>query len=468
MGRLFGTDGVRGIANTELDAELAYKVARAGTHFLLRNGDMNAPAGEAGGPSGERPAIVVGRDTRISGDLLEAAVVAGICSVGATALRAGVLTTPSVAHISRALGAAGGIMISASHNPVEYNGIKIFGPNGFKLPDSVEDEVENLVHGPADGLPRPIGAAVGRVRAMASGEAVEPYIDSMCSAIAGDLSGLKLVLDCSNGSASAIAPEAFRRLGADVIAICDSPDGLNINVSCGSTRPAAMCEAVKHHQADAGFAYDGDADRCIACDERGNVVDGDHILAICGLDMARSATLKGQTVVATVLSNLGLEVALAKSGVSVKRTRVGDRYVLEEMLASGYNLGGEQSGHIIFLDHATTGDGILTSLKVASIIKASGARFSESTQGLTKFPQVMVNVKVTAATSALAGLLADSERVNEAIRQAEEYLGDTGRVVVRPSGTEPLIRVMVEADEAPKALKIAENVGEVIRREFGS
>lgn len=467
MGRLFGTDGVRGIANTELDAQLAYKVARAGTHFLLQNSSQDG--GQAPEQATGRPAaIIVGRDTRISGDLLEAAVVAGICSVGATALRAGVLTTPGVAYLSRALGAAGGIMISASHNPVEYNGIKVFDSKGFKLPDPVEDEVENLVHGPADGLPRPIGPAIGRARSMTAEESVEPYVESLRSTIEGDLSGLKVVLDCANGSASAIAPEVFRRLGAEVVSINDSPDGLNINVGCGSTRPAAMCDAVKQHQADAGFAYDGDADRCIACDEQGNVVDGDHILAICGLDMAARGSLKGQTVVATVLSNLGLDVALKKSGVSVKRTRVGDRYVLEEMLASGYNLGGEQSGHIVFLDHTTTGDGILTSLKVASIIRASGAKFSEAAQGLIKLPQVMVNVKVTAAVSDLARLLAESDRVKEATRQAEEYLGETGRVVVRPSGTEPLIRVMVEADDASKALKIAENVGEVIRREFGS
>ncbi|MGE5542633.1 MAG: phosphoglucosamine mutase [Bacillota bacterium] len=466
MGRLFGTDGVRGIANTELDAQLAYKVARAGTHFLLQKNQDGGQAPEQ--VTGKQAAIIVGRDTRISGDLLESAVVAGICSVGATALRAGVLTTPGVAYLSRAMGAAGGIMISASNNPVEYNGIKVFDSKGFKLPDAVEDEVEKLVHGPDDGLPRPVGPAVGRARFMAPQESAELYIESLRSATEGDLSGLKVVLDCANGSASAMAPEVFRRLGAEVVSINDSPDGLNINVGCGSTRPAAVCDAVRQNQADAGFAYDGDADRCIACDEQGNVVDGDYILAICGLDMAARGSLKGQTVVATVLSNLGLDVALKKSGVSVKRTRVGDRYVLEEMLASGYNLGGEQSGHIVFLDHTTTGDGILTSLKVASIIKATGGRFSEAAQGLVKLPQVMVNVKVTAAVSDLARLLAESDRVKEATRQAEEYLGETGRVVVRPSGTEPLIRVMVEADDASKALKIAENIGEVIRREFGS
>ncbi|MCR4398961.1 MAG: phosphoglucosamine mutase [Firmicutes bacterium] len=457
MRSLFGTDGVRGVANRDLDAELAYRVARAGAHFLLQSSEA----------AGKRPAVIVGKDTRISGDLLEAAVVAGICSVGATALKAGVLTTPGVAFLARTLDCAGGIMISASHNPVEYNGIKILNASGFKLPDDVEREIDKMVRAPSDGLPRPTGAEVGRARGLAPAEASELYIEFLRTVVDGDLGGLNVVVDCANGSASAVAPEVFRRLGAQVTAMNDAPDGVNINVGCGSTRPAALCEAVRVGQAQCGFAYDGDADRCIASDERGNVVDGDQILAICGLEMAARGALKGGTVVATVLSNLGLDIALKKSGVSVKRTRVGDRYVLEEMLRSGYNLGGEQSGHVIFLDHTTTGDGILTSLKIASIIKAGGRKLSELAGVMSKLPQVMVNVKVSAPISELARMLGDSARINDAVKQAEEYLGESGRVVVRPSGTEPLIRVMVEADDASKALKLAENVGEVIRRELG-
>ncbi|NPV69613.1 MAG: phosphoglucosamine mutase [Firmicutes bacterium] len=517
MSRLFGTDGIRGIANTELDAELAYRVARAATYFLVKNGPASetggvpaAGAGPAGGgvtpvrpgQPASRPGIIVGRDTRASGDLLEAAVVAGICSSGADALRAGVMTTPGVAYLSRLPGIAGGFMISASHNPAEYNGIKVFNVNGFKLPDPVEEEIETLVLGPAglsdvvraasgpacgtaagasDRLPRPTKGDVGRARVLSKDESTEMYMGFLMSVAeesahrspagrdlgAAPLEGLKVVLDCANGSASAIAPEVFRRLGAQVVAVCDSPDGLNINVKCGSTYPATLCEAVRRNQADVGFAYDGDADRCIASDEKGNVVDGDQILAICGLDMASRGVLKDNTVVATVLSNLGLEVALRRSGVSVKRTRVGDRYVLEEMLASGYNLGGEQSGHIIFLNHSTTGDGILTSLKVASIIKASARKFS-SAAAMTKYPQVMVNVKVAGAIGSLSERLSSASGVQAVIARAEKALGETGRVVVRPSGTEPLIRVMVETDDAGRALQIAEEIGEVISREFGA
>jgi len=451
MARLFGTDGVRGIANQELTVGLACALARAATHYLRT---------ERGAMS--RPRILVGRDTRASGDMLEAAVVAGVCASGGDAIRVGVMTTPGVAYLVRRLGADGGIMISASHNPAEYNGIKVFSGAGYKLPDRVEEEIEDLVLGGRsidDILPRPSGAEIGRASELPDGR--DMYVEFLKGLAPSGLKGFKVVLDCANGSAHRIAPEVFELLGAEVTVINAVPDGLNINVECGSTHPSALRRAVLDTGSQMGFAYDGDADRCIAVDERGDVVDGDQILAICGIDMLKRGTLRGNTVVATVMSNFGLEMALRPYGGRVKRTSVGDRYVLEEMVASGHNLGGEQSGHVIFLDNATTGDGILTSVMVASIISREGISLSEAASVMARFPQVMVNVRVPQRVE-----VERSPAVAKAIREAERALYGCGRVVVRPSGTEPLVRVMVEAEEVQKAREFAEMIGEVVRREF--
>lgn len=445
MSRLFGTDGVRGVANRDLTPELAYRLARAGAWRLS---------------SSHRPTIIVGRDTRLSGEMLEAAMVAGFASMGADVRLVGVTTTPSIAYLTRALGADAGVMISASHNPFPDNGIKFFSGDGFKLPDEVEDKIEEEVRRARDELPRPEGTGIGRVRRDEA--AVSAYVEHLARTISGSLEGLKLVVDCANGSASLIAPTLLRHLGATVTAIHASPDGQNINVACGSTHPASLQRAVVEHGADAGLAYDGDADRVIAVDERGELVDGDQIMAICALRLAEHGQLPGNTIVATVMSNYGLEAALRPAGVRIVRTAVGDRYVLAEMLSGGYRLGGEQSGHIIFLDLNTTGDGLATSLQLLSILKESGGKLSELAAVMEKYPQVLKNYP-----AAHKERLQDNAAIRAVIARVEMQLGEEGRVLVRPSGTERLVRVMVEGKRPLAELEaLVEEIGSVVQQEL--
>ncbi len=450
MARLFGTDGVRGVANSELTPELAYRLGRAGAFVLTRKS--------------KRPTVLVGRDPRISGDLLESALVAGLCSIGADARCLGVVTTPGVAYLSRVTAADAGVMISASHNPVADNGIKFFDGSGFKLPDATEDEIEGLVkaEAAADQLPRPTGAGVGRV--FRDEAEVERYVDYLVEVGGGEgsLAGVKVAVDCANGAASRIAPRALQRLGARVTAINAQPDGLNINVRCGSTHPDAMARAVREMGVDMGVAYDGDADRVIAADAAGNIVDGDGILAILAGDMMARKALPGKAIVATVMSNFGLEHALARVGTEVHRTRVGDRYVLEALRERGLALGGEQSGHIIMLDHNTTGDGVITSIELLGVVKRTGRPLADLASVMTRFPQVLVNVRVKDRRA-----FEKSETVAKAVRAAEAELGRDGRVVVRPSGTEPVVRVMVEALDEKRAHQVVDSLAAVIKREMG-
>lgn len=447
MGKYFGTDGVRGIANQELTPELAYKIGRCGGYLL---------AGEL-----VRPNVIIGLDTRISGPMLEAALVAGLLSIGADVTRIGIATTPCVAFLTQELGADAGIMISASHNPAEDNGIKFFGSDGYKLSDETELEIERLLDADSDHLPRPIGRAMGRV--IEAQEAKERYVAHLKSTIQSTFKGLKLVLDCAQGAAYELAPRVFSDLGAEVITIGAHPNGLNINDQCGSTYPEALQAEVVRQKADLGLAFDGDADRLIAVDETGQIVDGDYILAICGDAMNRAGKLRNRTIVTTVMSNLGFFKALDECGIEAKRTAVGDRYVMEEMLKGGYNLGGEQSGHVIFLDYNTTGDGILTGLQLVNTIQKSGKKLSELRKIMQKYPQVLVNVKVENKEG-----WDQNEAIQNAIKEAETTLGADGRVLVRPSGTEPLIRVMVEGPDKAEIESLAESMAKVIDEQLNA
>lgn len=444
MGRLFGTDGVRGVANSELTPELAFKLGEAAGHFL----------GEKG-----RGRIVIGMDTRRSGEMLEAALVSGICSSGVDALRAGVVPTPAVAFLARDLGADGGVVISASHNPAEYNGIKFFDRDGFKLPDEIEDEIEEFLVSDRREE-RPTGERVGRAEIVA--DAAERYVAHAVSTVPDGLEGLRIAIDCGHGAASRTSPRAFAELGASVHAINCSSNGMDINLGCGSTHLEVIAEAVRAGSFDLGIAHDGDADRVLAVDETGEIVDGDAIMAVCAMDMFERGALQRNTVVATVMSNLGFEKALEQAGIAVVKTRVGDRYVLDQMRASGAVFGGEQSGHVIFLDHATTGDGLITALQLASIVHRSGKRLSELASVMTHYPQVLHNVKV-----AHRELLSGSALVAEAVRAAESRLGTTGRVLVRASGTEPLVRVMVEAADVTVAQEVADQLAGVVAEQLG-
>lgn len=443
--RLFGTDGVRGIANGDLTPELVFRLGRAAAWQLA--------AGRAG-----RQRLLVGRDTRLSGEMLEAALAAGAASAGVDVLSLGVVTTPGVAHLVGRLGAAGGAVISASHNPAPYNGVKFFSFDGFKLPDAVEDEIAAMATG-ADTLPRPTGEALGRIHRDEA--AVEHYVEHLVAAAGRRLAGLRVVLDCAHGAAFHLAPEVFRRLGATVTVLHAEPDGVNINEGAGSLHPLALQRAVAGAGAHLGLAFDGDADRVIAVDERGGLVDGDQILAVAGLALLAAGRLPGATVVATVMSNIGLELALGAAGARLVRTKVGDRYVLEAMREGGFGLGGEQSGHIIFLDHATTGDGCLTGVKLAAILAGEGRPLSELAARVVKFPQLLVNVEAHARER-----LARSDAVQVAVARAEERLGGRGRVLVRPSGTEPLVRIMVEGEDADQVRLLAEDLAGVIRQEL--
>jgi len=444
-GRLFGTDGVRGLANRDLTAELALSLAAAAAHVLGDSGGLRV--------DGPRPVAVVGRDPRASGEFLEAAVVAGLASAGVDVLLAGVLPTPAIAYLTERHGASLGVMLSASHNAMPDNGIKFFDGQGFKLPDAIEDAIEARL---LETWDRPTGGDVGRVRALPS--AAEDYIDHVLGVVSTPLAGLSVVVDCANGAASVVSPEAMRRAGADVVAIHASPDGLNINEGCGSTHLDDLIAAVREHGADIGIAHDGDADRCLAVDAEGNVIDGDQILAILATAMRERGTLARDTVVATVMSNLGFRIAMQEQGIAMVATAVGDRYVLEEMREQGYALGGEQSGHVVMLDRATTGDGVLTALALLDRMAETRSSLQDLAAIMRRLPQVLINVDGVDRAR-----LADSPEVRAVVETVERELGDDGRVLLRPSGTEPLVRVMVEAPTAEAARDAAEAIAAAVR-----
>jgi phosphoglucosamine mutase len=438
MGRLFGTDGVRGLANAELSPELALAVAVAAAQVLAERDHSHTPT------------AVVGRDPRASGEMLEAAVVAGLTSAGAQVIRVGVLPTPAIAFLTAELNADIGVMLSASHNPMADNGIKLFGSGGHKLPDEVEDAIEAvIVAGPATR--RPTGSKVGRVRD--APELAERYIEHLVGAVGRDLSGIRVVVDCANGAASRVAPAAYRRAGAEVVAIAAEPNGININDGCGSTHLGYVRAAVAEHGADLGIAHDGDADRCLAVTPEGEEIDGDQIMAVLALAMREAGQLTDDTLVATVMSNLGLKIAMSRAGIQLKETKVGDRYVLEELRAGGYALGGEQSGHVVMPAYATTGDGVLTALSVMARMAETKQSLSQLAAVVHRLPQVLVNVRVSDRSAG-----ATAPAVLAAVRAVEAELGETGRVLLRPSGTEPLVRVMVEAETLEMARQTAERI----------
>lgn len=447
MGKYFGTDGIRGIANEKLTPELVFRLGRAGGYVLTRNN------------LGKRPNILIGRDTRISGEMLEAALVAGLLSIGADVIRLGIISTPGVAHLTKARGADAGVMISASHNPVEDNGIKFFGGDGFKLSDQIELEIESFLDADEDRLPRPIGADVGTVKDDPDGG--QAYLAYLKSTVNQRFEGLKVVVDCANGAVSGLAPRLFRELGADTIVLAHQPDGLNINDNCGSTHPEAVQQAVVKHQAHLGLSFDGDADRLIAIDEKGMIIDGDHILYILAEFMKKNQRLKHNTVVTTVMSNLGFYKALEKQGVEANQTKVGDRYVLEEMLQGGYNLGGEQSGHIVMLDYSTTGDGMLCAIQLMNVMKSESKSLSDLAQGMTRYPQLLVNVQVEDKLK-----LAGNSTIELAVKAVEGRMGGSGRVLVRPSGTESLVRVMAEGPNEHELTDFVNQIVAVIKEEL--
>ncbi len=423
MGKLFGTDGIRGVANRDLTPELAFRIGRIAAWKL--------------GGEKESPLFVIGRDTRLSGPMLEGALIAGITSAGGSVSTLGVVSTPAVAYLAKKLGAAAGVVISASHNPIEDNGLKIFDGQGYKLADALEDEIEEIYFYGSDDLPRPVGDRLGQA-GIGTG-ALGRYIDHLKNS-AVPLNGLKVAVDCAHGAVCRMAAPLLESLGASVTALHDEPDGSLVNVKCGATDTADLERAVVEKGAAIGLAFDGDADRLIAVDEKGRVVDGDAVMAICGVDMVKRGQLSKSTIVATVMSNGGLDILAEKHGICVLRTAVGDRYVLEKMIEGGYNLGGEQSGHIIFSDHATTGDGLLTALQLLKVVHHEGKPLSEMASMLERLPQVLVNRKVSTKDG-----WADNSKIRAAIEKLEQELGKYGRVLVRPSGTEPKIRVMLEA-----------------------
>jgi phosphoglucosamine mutase len=429
LGRLFGTDGVRGVANLELTAELAYKLGQAGAYVLTAE-------------TKHTPKILVGMDTRISGDMLEASLVAGLCSVGAEVVCLGVVPTPAVAHLTRHYNADAGIVISASHNPFEFNGIKFFNSKGYKLSDALEDRIEALILDSKDNLELPTGEKIGRKSSITS--AVDDYISFIKSTIHGNLEGLKIAIDCANGAACCVSPKALRELGAKVYVINNEPDGININRNCGSTYIETLQKYVVETGADVGLAFDGDADRVLAVNEEGKMVDGDQIMAIIGLDLKRKGKLAKDTIVATVMSNLGFDIMAKREGINIVKTKVGDRYVLENMLENGYILGGEQSGHIIFLEHNTTGDGLLTGVQLLSVLKSSGEKLSKLASVMQVLPQVLKNAKVRNENK---NRYLEDEVICKMCKELEEEFKGEGRVLIRPSGTEPLVRVMIEGKD---------------------
>ena len=451
MGRLFGTDGARGVANTELTPELAMNIGRAAAIVLTKQKTHNGKA-----------RILIGKDTRISSDILESALIAGITSVGADVELLGVVPTPAVAYLVRYYGADAGVMISASHNSVEYNGIKLFSSTGFKLPDEVENEIEALILDTPEKMTLVDGSDVGRVKTLYG--AVSEYNEHIQSTVDGKFQGLLVAIDCANGSASATAESLFYKFGAEYVYINNEPDGLNINDKCGSTHIEQLVELVKKRGCDVGFAFDGDADRCLAVDEKGNIIDGDKLIAILSRYMKEMGTLKNNTAVVTVMSNLGFHRFMNENKIETVCTKVGDRYVLEEMLNNGYNIGGEQSGHIIFLDHATTGDGQLTAAQTLELLSKCKRPLSQLVKDIPDFPQLLVNVKITEDKK---GLWEKTQKITDIIAQAEQAMGENGRILVRESGTEPLIRVMLEGKDFKQINEYAIAISEKIKERAG-
>lgn len=449
MRKLFGTDGVRGVANLDpMTSEIAMQLGRAAAHIFMRR---------AG-----RHQIVIGKDTRISGYMLESALTAGICSMGVDVLLVGPMPTPAIAFLTRSLRADAGVVISASHNPYQDNGIKFFSNDGFKLPDEVEDRIEQLIVSDEISHLRPTADLIGKAYRLDDAEG--RYIEFAKRSLPKDLDfqGLKLVVDCANGAAYKVAPMVLKELGAKVDVIGNKPDGMNINAGCGAVHPEQLQEAVRHHRADLGIALDGDADRAIFVCEQGRIVDGDHVMAALGLDLHQNGLLAKQTLVGTVMSNFGLELSMAKAGIKLVRTPVGDRYLLERMLAEGYNFGGEQSGHFIFLDHNTTGDGLISALQMLSLIKRTNKPLSELAKAMSAVPQVLLNVKVKQKP-----VLESIPDIDRAIRESERRLNCSGRVVVRYSGTEPLLRIMVEGEKDTVINEVAEDLARVVRAHIG-
>lgn len=455
MARLFGTDGARGVANSELTCELAMQIGRSAA-FVLRKKLEN-----------KKLKILVGKDTRLSSDMLESALIAGICSVGADAIRVGVISTPAVAFLSTKYQADAGIMISASHNPFEFNGIKIFAGSGYKISEELEEEIENLVLDTPQKIdlakPEEIGSVYDNLNA------IDDYVSHLKSTIDTDLTGLKVAFDCSNGASFKTAQKLFLSLGVEPFMLFNKPDGININNNCGSTHIQNLVEFVKENDLDAGFAFDGDADRCIAVDEKGNILDGDYILAICSDFLKSKNKLSKNTVVSTVMANMGLNEFTKKNSIEFISSKVGDKYVLMDMLKGGFNLGGEQSGHIIFLDHATTGDGQLTAVQVLSILKNQNKKLSELSSLMTKYPQVLINVKVSKDGK---NKLPNDIVIQNEIKNLENELSfknengeieKNGRILVRPSGTEPLIRVMIEGKDFEKIQIMAQKLADLIK-----
>ena len=444
MARIFGTDGVRGVANKELTVELAMNLGKAGAYVLTKE-------------NAHKPTILVGCDTRISKDMLANALMAGICSVGADAVYAGVIPTPAIAYLTRKYGMDAGVVISASHNPAEYNGIKFFSKTGYKLPDVLEDEIEEVLRLNGAELPMPLGHEVGKITYKL--DAKDDYIDFASKLIDLDLSGLKIVVDTANGAASYTACDTLKKLGANPIMISNQPDGVNINLNCGSTHLGQLKEAVIANKADVGIAFDGDADRMLAIDEKGNEVDGDKLMAICGLYMKEQGKLKEDTIVATVMSNLGFFIMGKENRLNIEQTKVGDRYVLERMLEAGYNLGGEQSGHIIFLDENTTGDGLVSALHLLEVMVAKKKPLSELAEVVHILPQALVNAKVP---NVKKEYYMDYEPIAKAIKELEDKFAGKGRVLIRPSGTEPLVRVMIEGDNQEFIEREAKKLADLI------
>lgn len=449
MGKLFGTDGVRGEANIELTSELAYELGRYGAHVLTK-------------AYAHKATIVVGKDTRISGYMLESALVAGILSSGCDAVVVGVTPTPAIPHLIKHFGADAGVMISASHNPVEFNGIKFFNREGFKLTDTIEEEIESYIFSDQDIFPVPNGIQVGRKSHHF--EANRIYAEFLKTTISHPLKGIKVAMDCANGASFEVSPALLRELGAEVTVINNHPDGLNINLDCGSTHPDKVAMLVKSIGADIGLSFDGDADRLIAVDELGNVVDGDKMLAICGGYLKSEGQLKENTIVTTVMSNMGLDVAMKAQDIHIAKTKVGDRYVLEEMMEKGYVLGGEQSGHIIFLNHNTTGDGLLSALQLMNVMKATGKSLSQLASVMTVYPQVLKNARVS---NAKKHDYLSNPVIKDAIAQVENQMNGQGRVLIRPSGTEPLVRVMLEGKDQNQLNAYASELVDLILREMG-
>lgn len=448
MGKYFGTDGVRGVANVELTPELAFRLGRCGGYVLLKHAE------------GKHPRVLVGRDTRISGQLLEHALISGLLSVGIEVMQLGVIPTPGVAYLTRVQGAAAGVMISASHNPAQDNGIKFFASNGFKLSDEMEEEIEELLDATADTLPRPSTADLGTSDEYLEG--VLKYTQFLQQTIPGSLANMKVALDGANGATAPVLTRLFADLETDFYTMGVKPDGVNINAGVGSTHPEALVEFVKETGADIGLSFDGDGDRCIAVDELGNIVDGDKIMFICGKYLKEQGQLKQDTIVSTVMSNLGFHKAVEEAGMVALQTQVGDRYVVEEMRKNGYNFGGEQSGHIVFLDLNTTGDGLLSGIQLMNVMKQTGKKLSELAAEVPTYPQELVNIRVSDKNGAM-----NVPAIKEVIEAVEVEMNGNGRVLVRPSGTEPLVRVMVEAPTDEACQRYVHQIADVVRSEIG-